>query len=152
MVVMIWAAGTLAKRYAPELGSDAVDALFSAVSTANMVSCKRFRMRHTAICRGIVPSLVATVPFESMPNSNALHLGDLKSGFSNGSACVFFFQIGRNRAPLKCLASPYRFPDSRFGIQGKREIVLRREGGDFRRFSHSGRASILRIKLSKSCR
>jgi hypothetical protein len=38
MVVLLWDASALAKRYAPEVGSDTVDALFAAVPTAHMVS------------------------------------------------------------------------------------------------------------------
>jgi predicted nucleic acid-binding protein len=38
MVVLLWDASALAKRYAPEVGSDTVDALFTAVPTAQMVS------------------------------------------------------------------------------------------------------------------
>jgi|SRR5579871_2396870 len=38
MVVLLWDASALAKRYAPEIGSDTVDALFAAVPTAQMVS------------------------------------------------------------------------------------------------------------------
>ena len=38
MVVLLWDASGLAKRYAPEVGSDTVDALFAAVPTAQMAS------------------------------------------------------------------------------------------------------------------
>src|SRR5215470_6491949 len=38
MIVLLWGASALAKRYAPEIGSDTVDALFTAVPTAQMVS------------------------------------------------------------------------------------------------------------------
>ena len=38
MVVLLWDASALAKRYAPEVGSDTVDALFAAASTTQMVS------------------------------------------------------------------------------------------------------------------
>ncbi len=38
MAVLLWDASALAKRYAPEVGSDTVDALFAAVPTARMVS------------------------------------------------------------------------------------------------------------------
>lgn len=38
MVVLLWDASALAKRYAPEVGSDTVDALFAEVPTAQMVS------------------------------------------------------------------------------------------------------------------
>jgi predicted nucleic acid-binding protein len=38
MVVLLWDASALAKRYAPEMGSDTVDALFAAVPTTQMVS------------------------------------------------------------------------------------------------------------------
>ena len=38
MVALLWDASALAKRYAPEVGSDTVDALFAAVSTTQMVS------------------------------------------------------------------------------------------------------------------
>lgn len=38
MVILLWDASALAKRYAPEVGSDTVDALFAEVPTAQMVS------------------------------------------------------------------------------------------------------------------
>lgn len=38
MIVLLWDASALAKRYAPEVGSDTVDALFAAVPTAQRVS------------------------------------------------------------------------------------------------------------------
>lgn len=39
MIVLCWDASALVKRYAPEVGSDTVDALFDAVPTADQVSC-----------------------------------------------------------------------------------------------------------------
>lgn len=38
MVILLWDASALAKRYAPEVGSDTVDALFAAIPKAQMVS------------------------------------------------------------------------------------------------------------------
>ena len=38
MIFLLWDASALAKRYAPETGSDTVDALFAAVPIAQMVS------------------------------------------------------------------------------------------------------------------
>jgi PIN domain nuclease of toxin-antitoxin system len=38
MLFLLWDASALAKRFAPEVGSDSVDALFAAVPTARMVS------------------------------------------------------------------------------------------------------------------
>lgn len=38
MVVLLWDASALAKRYAPEVGSDTVDALFAGYSPTQMVS------------------------------------------------------------------------------------------------------------------
>jgi uncharacterized protein len=38
MIILCWDASALVKRYAPEVGSDTVDALFDAMPTANQVS------------------------------------------------------------------------------------------------------------------
>ena len=38
MVVLLWDASALAKRYAPEVGSDTVDVLFDVVQPSRMVS------------------------------------------------------------------------------------------------------------------
>ena len=70
MVVLLWDASALAKRYAPEIGSEVVDALFAAVPTAQMaLSSVSYAEIYSILLRKLNRDAINRAAFETAKSS-----------------------------------------------------------------------------------
>lgn len=75
MVVLLWDASALAKRYAPEVGSETVDALFGAAPTAQMVSSSvSYAETYSILLRKFNRAAIDRTAFETANLPSALNL------------------------------------------------------------------------------
>lgn len=117
MVVLLWDASGLAKRYAPEVGSDMVDALFAAIPPAQMVSSSvSYAEIYSILLRKFNRAAINRAAFETAksslraelindPNFVLLSIGD--TAFYRGIALMEAHNLNATDSALLVLFQTY---------------------------------------------
>ena len=146
MPILLWDASALAKRYAPETGSDTVDALFAAVPAADMVSSSvSYAELYSILIRKLNRGAIDRASFDAAksalrmeliidPDFVLLSIGD--AAFYNGIPLMEAHSLNATDAALLALFKDY----ARANGDAEQYIIIAADD----RLDHAARAEGMR--------